>query len=105
MQVVEAAANQMFDDIKPEMQGRLPTYTGDIELVNHSAGSLTSEAYHKRWVLKNELVADNAEKASVAALWMGGRPYPQTRLNDAWMLSLSAALPRYRCGHGHPAGL
>jgi alpha-mannosidase len=94
--VIESAANQMFDDIKPEMQGRLPTYTGDIELVNHSAGSLTSEAYHKRWVLKNELVADNAEKASVAALWMGGRPYPQTRLNDAWMLSLS--------GHFHDTG-
>ena len=94
--VIEAAANQMFDDIKPEMQTHMPTYTGDLELVNHSAGSLTSEAYHKRWVLKDELIADNAEKASVAAFWMGARPYPQSRLNEAWMLSLS--------GHFHDTG-
>jgi alpha-mannosidase len=58
---------------------------GDLELINHSAGSLTSEAYHKRWNRKNELLADAAEKASVAVAWMGGRPYPQDRLNAAWI--------------------
>src|SRR5579859_4413587 len=86
VQVVSAAADQMFLDIKPEMESRMPTYQGDLELINHSAGSLTSEAYHKRWNRKNELLADAAEKASVAAAWMGGRPYPQQRLNDAWTL-------------------
>src|SRR5256885_7600268 len=35
---------------------------------------------------KNELLADAAEKASVAAAWLGGRPYPQQRLNNAWTL-------------------
>ncbi len=84
--VVVAAADQMFKDIKPEMTARMPRYKGDLELINHSAGSLTSEAYHKRWNRKNELLADAAEKASVAAQWMGGRPYPQQRLNDAWTL-------------------
>jgi alpha-mannosidase len=84
--VVSAAADQMFLDIKPEMQSKMPTYKGDLELINHSAGSLTSEAYHKRWNRKNEILADAAEKASVAAAWMGGRPYPQQRLNDAWTL-------------------
>jgi alpha-mannosidase len=86
VQVVSAAADQMFLDIKPEMQSKMPTYQGDLELINHSAGSLTSQAYHKRWNRKNELLADAAEKASVAAAWMGGRPYPQQRLNDAWTL-------------------
>jgi len=84
--VVSAAADQMFLDIKPEMQSKMPTYQGDLELINHSAGSLTSQAYHKRWNRKNELLADAAEKASVAAAWMGGRTYPQQRLNDAWTL-------------------
>jgi alpha-mannosidase len=84
--VVSAAADQMFLDIKPEMQSKMPTYKGDLELINHSAGSLTSEAYHKRWNRKNEILADAAEKASVAAAWMGGRTYPQQRLNDAWTL-------------------
>ena len=35
------------------------------------------------------LLADAAEKASVAAAWMGGRAYPQQRINDAWMLELA----------------
>jgi len=86
VRVISAAADQMFLDIKPEMQSRMPSYQGDLELINHSAGSLTSQAYHKRWNRKNELLADAAEKASVAAAWLGGRPYPQQRLNDAWTL-------------------
>jgi alpha-mannosidase len=85
--VIPAAADQMFLDIKPEMQLRMPRWKGDLELINHSAGSLTSQAYHKRWNRKNELLADAAEKASVAAAWLRfGRPYPQKRLNDAWTL-------------------
>ena len=86
VRVISSAADQMFLDITPEMQTRMPRYKGDLELINHSAGSLTSQAYHKRWNRKNELLADAAEKASVAAAWMGGRPYPLERLNDAWTL-------------------
>ncbi len=94
--VVEAAADQLFNDIPASMTSRLPQYKGDLELINHSAGSLTSQAYHKRWVLKNEQLADAAEKTSVAAAWMGGRTYPQERINDAWMLALG--------GHFHDTG-
>jgi len=86
VKVLSTHADQMFLDIKPEMTAKMPTYTGDLELINHSAGSLTSQAYHKRWNRKNEILADGAEKASIAADWMGGRPYPQKQLNDAWML-------------------
>lgn len=94
--VIESAADQLFKDIPPSMTTRLPRYKGDLELINHSAGSLTSEAYHKRWIMENENLADAAEKASVAAAWMGGRSYPQKRLNDAWMLELA--------GHFHDTG-
>ena len=86
--VIEATADQMFRDIPAADTDRLPTVQGDLELINHSAGSLTSQAYHKRWVLMNERLADAAEKASVAAAWMGGQPYPQERLTDAWTLAL-----------------
>ncbi len=86
VKVVSAAADQMFLDIKPEMQAKMPTYQGDLELINHSAGSLTSQAYHKRWNRKNELLADAAERASVAAAWIGGRSYPQQQINNAWTL-------------------
>jgi alpha-mannosidase len=77
----------MFEDIlKCCKTDRMPRYKGDLELINHSAGSLTSEAYQKRWIRKNELLADAAEKASAAAAWLGGRTYPQQRLNAAWTL-------------------
>ncbi len=89
VKVVSSSADQMFLDIKPDMQSKMPTYQGDLELINHSAGSLTSEAYHKRWNRKNELLADAAEKASVGAAWMGGRPYPQQQMNNAWTLVMA----------------
>src|ERR1700729_2587106 len=47
--VVIATADQMFNDIQPGMESRMPRYQGDLELINHSAASLTSQAYHKRW--------------------------------------------------------
>ena len=89
VRVLSTRADQMFLDIKPDMTTRMPTYKGDLELINHSAGSLTSEAYHKRWNRENEILADAAEKASIAAEWMGGKPYPQRRINDAWTLLLA----------------
>ena len=85
--VVWSKADQIFQDILNCCPtDRLPRYKGDLELINHSAGSITSQAYQKRWMRKNELLADAAEKASVAAEWLGGRSYPRERLNNAWTL-------------------
>jgi len=87
VKVVWSRADEMFHDIlNCCATDRLPRYKGDLELINHSAGSLTSQAYQKRWNRKNELLADAAEKASVAAEWLGGRTYPRERLNSAWNL-------------------
>ncbi|MFN2578179.1 MAG: alpha-mannosidase [Pyrinomonadaceae bacterium] len=87
IRVVWSKADQMFQDILSCCAtDRLPRYKGDLELINHSAGSITSQAYQKRWMRKNELLADAAEKASVAAEWLGGRAYPRERLNNAWTL-------------------
>jgi alpha-mannosidase len=86
VRVVSATSEQMFLDIRPEQTAKLPRYSGDLLLTDHSAGSTSSETYQKRWNRKNELLADAAERASVAAAWMGGRAYPQERLNNAWTL-------------------
>ncbi|MBT9331539.1 glycoside hydrolase family 38 C-terminal domain-containing protein [Paracidobacterium acidisoli] len=94
--VIESSADQMFNSITPEMAAHMPRYEGDLELTDHSAGSLTSQAYHKRWIIRDENLADAAEKASIAAQWLGARAYPQQRLNDAWMLALA--------GHFHDTG-
>jgi alpha-mannosidase len=92
VKVLSATAEQMFLDIKPERLAKLPRYKGDLELINHSAGSLTSQAYMKRWNRMNEVLADGAERASVAAAWLGGQPYPQERLNRAWGLVLASQM-------------
>src|SRR5438270_485554 len=86
VRVVSATSEQMFLDIRPEQTARLPRYSGDLLLTDHSAGSTSSETYQKRWNRKNELLADAAERASVAAAWLGGRDYPRERLNNAWTL-------------------
>lgn len=88
LKVVPATAEQMFLNIRPDQIQRLPRYEGDLLLTDHSAGSLTSQSYQKRWNRMNELLADAAEKASVGAAWLGTRSYPQQRLNDAWTLVL-----------------
>ena len=48
--MISANADQMFLDITPAEAAELPRYTGEMELTNHSAGSLTSQAYQKRWI-------------------------------------------------------
>lgn len=100
--VISSRADQMFLDISPAETVRLPHYTGEMELTNHSAGSLTSEAYQKRWLRKEELLADAAEKSSIAAAWLGARPYPLERLNDAWTLVMGGHFHDIAAGTATP---
>lgn len=89
VRVVCARANEMFDSITDTEKARLPKYKGDLLLTEHSTGSLTSEAYMKRWNHENETLADAAERASVAAWLLDAAPYPHDKLNHAWQLVLA----------------
>jgi len=100
--VVSATADQMFLNITPKEEAGLPRYTGEMELTNHSAGSLTSQAYQKRWIRHEELLADAAEKSSIAAQWLGARPYPLERLNGAWTLAMGAHFHDLAAGTATP---
>jgi alpha-mannosidase len=102
VRVISATADQMFTDMAKHDLSRLPRYRGDLLLTEHSAGSITSAAYMKRWNFQNELMADAAERASVLAAWIGGPAYPQQRLNDAWMLVLGGQFHDILPGTSHP---
>jgi alpha-mannosidase len=102
VEVISAAADQLFLDIPPGQFARLPRYKGELELTNHSSGSLSSEAYQKRWNRKNELLAEAAEKASVAAAWLGAKPYPLERINNAWTLVLGGQFHDIMAGTATP---
>src|SRR5947207_861688 len=92
IKVLSTTAQKMFLDITDAQRQRLPRYKGELLLTQHSAGSITSEAYMKRWNRKNELLADAAERASVAAHWLGGATYPSKKLYDAWLLVLGSQM-------------
>jgi alpha-mannosidase len=102
VRVISATAEQMFLDILPEQAARLPRYRGELQLTNHTAGSLTSQSYVKRWNRRNEVLADAAEKASVAASWLAERHYPQEQLNEAWALALGAQFHDILAGTSSP---
>lgn len=92
VRVVSAKADEMVKTLTPAQIAKLPRYKGELLLTEHSAGSVTSQAYMKRWNRKNELLADAAERASVAAQWLGGAPYPSERLYNAWDLVLGSQM-------------
>jgi alpha-mannosidase len=92
VRVIESSSYQIFNDITPAQAAKLPTYKGELELVNHSAGSITSEGYMKRWNRKNEQLASAAESAAVAATWLGAFAYPSEPLYQAWDLVLGSQM-------------
>jgi alpha-mannosidase len=87
--VALVSSDQMYKDITEEQRARLPRYEGDLLLTEHSAGTLTSQSYMKRWNRRNEILADAAERAAVFASWLGGAAYPREKLNRAWVRTLA----------------
>jgi len=92
MTVALAGAGRMFADIAPPQRSRLPRYRGDLLLTEHSAGTITSQAYMKRWNRKNEQLADAAERAAVTAAWLGGGVYPAAQLERSWVRFLGSQM-------------
>jgi alpha-mannosidase len=88
--VVLTSSDQMFKEITPDIKKKLPTFTGDLLLIEHSAGSLTSQAFMKRMNRKNELLAQAAEQLASISDWMGIAKYPHDKMNNAWELVLGS---------------
>jgi alpha-mannosidase len=88
--VVLTSSDQIYKDITPEIRSKLPVYSGDLLLTEHSAGSMTSQAYMKRVNRKNELLAQSAEQLACIADWTGRGEYSATKLNNGWNLVLGS---------------
>jgi len=88
--VILASSDQMFKDITPALRDKLPTYTGDLLLTEHSAGSMTSASFMKRANRKNELLAKSAEQLASVADWLGSASYPMNKINNSWDLVLGS---------------
>jgi alpha-mannosidase len=102
VRIVSAPSDLLFRLLTPAQIAGLPRYRGDLLLTQHSAGSLSSEAYVKQWNNRNEVLADAAERASVAASWLGAQPYARARLDRAWRLVLGAQFHDILAGTATP---
>lgn len=92
IRVISGPADWLFHAISSEMAKNLPRYKGELLLTEHSAGSITSQSYMKRWNRKNELLAFSAEAASVGAMLLGNAPYPGDAIYQAWDLVLGSQM-------------
>ncbi|MDP4273442.1 MAG: glycoside hydrolase family 38 C-terminal domain-containing protein [Bacteroidota bacterium] len=88
--VILTSSDQMYKDITPEIRQKLPVYSGDLLLIEHSAGSMTSQSFMKRSNRKNELLAQSAEQLASFADLSGKAAYPFEKLNRAWELVLGS---------------
>ncbi len=77
--------DQLVKDLTPSQRAALPEYTGELILKTHGTGCYTSQAAMKAFNRQNELLADSAERAAVAAEYVGGLAYPADRLREAWV--------------------
>ena len=83
--IVPSASGRMYDDLTASGQvGMLPEYRGDLLLTEHSAGSVTSQGYMKRWNRKGEQLAQAAEGAAVISDWLGAQHYDPAAFERNW---------------------
>ncbi len=85
VRVINTSADQMAKDLTPDQIAGLPHYKGELTMKTHGVGGYTSQAAHKKWNRMNEQMADAAERASLAAVWLGGPAYPHDTLSAAWV--------------------
>jgi len=88
LQVLSSGARDVFDAIQNELTqeqiAALPAHDGEFLLTDHGAGCYTARAIGHRWNRRCEQLADAAERALVAADWMGTAAYPRVPLTGAW---------------------
>ena len=86
--VIANKADLMFNAITAEQAEKFPTWNSELQLIKHSTGVLTSQAYTKKINRDAELLADASERAAVSAHLLRGSRYPYNELNNAWGLML-----------------
>ncbi len=89
--VRSSRSDQFFEDARHATQN-LPTYQGQLLLTEHSAGTLTSNAWSKKWNRAVEDLGFAAEVAAAMAQSLSVSPYPTQHLRRAWELILASQM-------------
>jgi alpha-mannosidase len=91
--VLFASSSDIFAEMTPAHQARLPRYRGELLMQRHGTGSYTSYSPIKQWIRHNERIVLAAERAALAARHFAGADYPVEALRQAWL--------RYGWHHQH----
>lgn len=85
LKIISATSDQLYKDYLPfDQHPELPVADGEMAMDVHGTGCYTSQAAMKYYNRQNEHLADAAERASVAARWLGTASYPGTALTENW---------------------
>lgn len=85
LKIVSATSDQIFKDYLPyNSHPELARFDGELLMDVHGTGCYTSQAAMKMYNRQNELLADAAERAAVAAELLGAAEYPSEKLTNAW---------------------
>ena len=87
-----ASTDQIFRDmdeqLTPEQLEKMPVWNNELVFTDHAVGGYTSRAQGKRFNRRCEMLADAAERTSVAAMLLGA-VYPQAMLDEAWKRTIA----------------
>jgi len=82
------SVNKYFSDLTTTDKNNITdVWSGEMYLENHR-GTYTSQARIKKNNRLGEIAAEEAEKFSSLASWLGVKTYDQTNINNAWKLVL-----------------
>lgn len=85
LKIISATSDRLFKDYLPyDKHPELPVFNGELLMDVHGTGCYTSQAAMKLYNRQNELLGDAAERAAVAADWMGAAGYPGKSLTESW---------------------
>ena len=83
VQLISATSDQLFLDYM-DRRDELPTYDGELLMDVQAGGCYTSQGAMKYYNRRNEELLGAAERAAVAADWLGAKPYDRAKLNEVW---------------------
>ncbi len=83
VRVISATSDRLFNDYASRRH-ELPSYDGELLMDVHATGCYTAQAAMKYYNRRNEELAGAAERASVAADWLGAKPYDRAKLSEIW---------------------
>lgn len=86
-EVISASSDQIFNELEAlskKQKLTLPLWDNELVMRSHGAGGYTSRCMSKRLNAKNEVLADNCERACVTADLLTSYKYPKSIIDKAW---------------------